>query len=265
MIKPGDRVAVALSGGKDSTLTLYILKEMLNKVKCELFAVTVDEGIKGYRDKAIEFAKRNTKELDLTHIIVSFKEIFGYTLNEIVEKNKVLRGARGPCTFCGVFRRRALNILSRELKASKVATGHNLDDESQTYLMNFFRGDIESSLKMNCDESISELFVKRIKPLSTTPEREIAAYALVKGIPFHMDECPYAQEGMRNVVRVHMNKIESTFAGSRENFYYFMNEIIKHLKTKEKMKFKLSSCILCGEPSSKEICKVCELLKIIRG
>jgi tRNA(Ile)-lysidine synthase TilS/MesJ len=139
-----DRIAVAVSGGKDSISLLHILaKTERAHPQASLVAVTVDEGIKGYRDEALAIAAANCKTLGIEHHVVSFKELYGFTLDEIVTRVRV-KGGRTvtSCAYCGVLRRRALNVAARDVGADKVATAHTLDDEVQTSLMNIFRGDI---------------------------------------------------------------------------------------------------------------------------
>ena len=139
-----DRIAVAVSGGKDSISMLHILAKTVRfHPKSSLVAVTVDEGIKGYRNEALDIAAANCEALGLEHRVISFKNLYGFTLDEIIN-------SAGPktereltaCAYCGVLRRRALNVVARGVHADKVATAHTLDDEVQTSLMNIFRGDI---------------------------------------------------------------------------------------------------------------------------
>ncbi|NMC10538.1 MAG: tRNA 2-thiocytidine biosynthesis protein TtcA, partial [Methanothrix sp.] len=136
MVCDGERIAVAVSGGKDSTALLLSLHKILAGANVELVAITVDEGIAGYRDDTIKAAKKIVEQLKIEHEIISFREEYGYDLDEMVRGENV-----PPCTFCGVFRKSALNRAAKRLQVTKVATGHNLDDEVQSIMMNYLKGD----------------------------------------------------------------------------------------------------------------------------
>ncbi len=143
MLNYNDHVAVSVSGGKDSISLLEVLAKMERKYpRATLVAVTVDEGIAGYRDEALEITAATCKRLRIPHHTVSFKKLYGYTLDEIVERIRERGSQLTPCAFCGVLRRKAMNAAALEVKADKIATGHTLDDEVQTSLMNIFHGDV---------------------------------------------------------------------------------------------------------------------------
>jgi len=146
MLEFDSKIAVAVSGGKDSVSLLHILAKIVEKdyPKASLTAITVDEGIRGYRDEALKIARKNCQELGVEHHVISFKELYGFTLDEIVKrlKQKKEKTELTPCAYCGVMRRKALNFLARKVGADKLATAHTLDDETQTILLNIFHGDI---------------------------------------------------------------------------------------------------------------------------
>ncbi|MCK4482964.1 TIGR00269 family protein, partial [Candidatus Bathyarchaeota archaeon] len=117
MLENDNRIAIAVSGGKDSLSLLHILARIERKFpKASLVAVSIDEGIKGYRDKALEIAAENCKKLSVEHHIVSFKELYGCTQDEVVRRlKKEGKTELTPCAYCGVLRRKALNIVAREV------------------------------------------------------------------------------------------------------------------------------------------------------
>ncbi len=138
LIVPGDHVAIGLSGGKDSTALLMILAKILPLLdNVRLSAVTIDEGIGGYREDTVQAADELARRCNLPHITVIFSDLFGKTLDEFLK-------GREPeaCTVCGILRRKALAVAAGEAGATKLATGHNLDDEAQSVLMNVLRGDL---------------------------------------------------------------------------------------------------------------------------
>ena len=266
MFSFNDKIAVAVSGGKDSLSLLQILMKMVKlRPKASIVAVTVDEGIRGYRDEALEIATEKCKELEIPQHIVSFKELYGCTLDEIVAKNKQRKeNELTPCAYCGVLRRRALNVVARAFGASKIAMGHTLDDEVQTILMNVFRGDVARLAK---EKPVTDLvhprFVQKVKPLCEIPERESALYAYVKKIKFQATPCPYASEAFRNDVRVVFNRMEEKYAGTKFTVFNFLERLRPALGAIE-FKGNYEECRECGEPASGGLCKVCELLKKMR-
>ena len=123
MIDHDDRITVAVSGGKDSISLLHMMNSyQQNHWEFSLSAITVDEGIQNYREEAIEIATQNCQSQKIEHHTISFKEIYGKTLDEIVFQLKKKKESRlTPCAYCGVLRRQALNIAARKVKAIKVA------------------------------------------------------------------------------------------------------------------------------------------------
>lgn len=254
MLEDNDRIAVALSGGKDSTALLYILnKILLTQKDITIFALTVDEGIKGYREETVKSAQNIAKKLGIDHVTISFKEEYGVDLDQIVAGER-----EAPCTFCGVFRKNLLNRKARELGATKVATGHDLDDEAQTVMMNYMKGDIER-LGRFAPRHLQPGLVPRIKPLKEIPERETALYCMVKGFYLKMTECPYAGLSLRSEMRDMMNDLEKKFPGIKQSTMKGFDSISGML-TKRYPPTELSSCKLCGEPCIGDLCKACLLL-----
>jgi uncharacterized protein (TIGR00269 family) len=266
MLEFDDRLAVAVSGGKDSLSLLHILAKLRKyRPKTTLVAVTVDEGIEGYRDEALDIAVENCKQLEIPHHIVSFKGLFGCTLDELLSKVR----ANGQteltsCAYCGVLRRRAMNIAAREVGATKIATAHTLDDEAQTVLMNILRGDIARlSKEKPVTSEVHPMLVRKIKPFCEIPENESALYAYVKKIPFQDTPCPYASEALRNDIRAMLNRMEEKHAGTKFTVSRSIEKLrpaLEQTATKEDFK----TCCECGEPSAQELCKTCEMLRQIR-
>ncbi|MEM3760421.1 MAG: TIGR00269 family protein [Candidatus Bathyarchaeia archaeon] len=265
MLEFDDRIAVAVSGGKDSVSLLHILAKIeRNYPKAFLVAVTVDEGIKGYRDEALKIAAENCKKLGIEHHIVSFKELYGHRLDEIVRKLKEKRVSElTPCAYCGVMRRKALNIAARKLEANKIATAHTLDDETQTILLNILHGDALriAREKPVTDETHPKL-VQRIKPFCEIPEKETALYAYAKKIKFQSTPCPYASEALRNDIRTMLNRMEEKHAGIKFTIFKSIEKIRPALEKIAK-KEGLRECSECGEPTTEKICKTCQMLKEI--
>ena len=257
MFEYDDRIAVAVSGGKDSVSLLHIMVEIEKEFpKAGLVAITVDEGIKGYRDEAMKIASKNCQQLGIEHLTISFEELYGYTLDEIVDISRDT--GLTPCAYCGVLRRRAINILARRAKADKVATAHNLDDEVQTIILNMIRGE---PLRIGRIKPVSASyggFVQRVKPLCEVPEREVALYAYVSGIEFQDIPCPYAETALRNDIRNILNRLEEKHPGIKYAILRSAERLRPYLEKAPEVE--MGICKICGEPSVGEICQPCQLL-----
>lgn len=244
----GDSIAVALSGGKDSAALLYFLREMVtNRPDVGLFAVTIDEGISGYRDPAVP--KKIAEEMGVRHHTFSFKDEYGITADEIVEQ----KGTALSCSYCGVLRRRLLNSAARSLDANSLALGLNLDDEAQSVLMNTLRGDAESLLRGN-KERVG--LIKRIKPFIYIPEREVALYAYLHVRGFATGTCPYAHGALRADVRNLLNDYAWRHPSSRHCLVRLGEKLASlNVRTESSPTY----CPECGEICG-DICRSCQML-----
>ena len=263
MLKPDDKIMVGVSGGKDSVTLLHILAKIESAFpEAKLCAVTVDEGIEGYRDEALKVAVENCRKLGVEHIVTSFKEMFGYKLDEIVGITR--EGGEGgltPCSYCGVLRRRALNTAAREAGVDKLATAHSLDDETQTMLLNIIHGDALRIARVKpVLTTIHPKLVQRIKPLCEVPEREIALYAHLKKIEFQSTPCPYARTALRNDIRTMLNRMEEKHAGVKFTVFKSVERIRPALEAMVE-EARMKDCKICGEPTVGEICKPCQMLQ----
>lgn len=259
MIQKGDKIAIALSGGKDSVILTYVMNKLYSVRKdIELFAITVDEGIAGYRPPTVKIAKKIADELGIEHLVVSFKENFGMTLDEMVK-----RGDKKPCTYCGVFRKYLLNRTAREMGATKLATGHNLDDETQTILMNFLNADMERMARL-VPQRVQEGLVMRIKPFRYIYEKEVVVYGLLNNLPMDFDECPYSEFPVRAVVRDFLYEFENKYPGRKFSVMSSFEKMIPCLKSMYPQ-IDLNRCERCGEPTPREVCQACKLLEELKG
>ncbi len=252
---------VAISGGKDSNVALYLIHKIFGRRPgISIHAITVDEGIQGYRNHSIPVAAGLCKQLDIPHTIVSFQDTIECSMDAIAQKNMGL----GECTFCGVFRRFCLNTVAKNLKVSKLVTGHNLDDMSQSILMNFVNGDVEKLARLGPHTKIQKGLIPRMIPLRVIPEKEIMLYALLRGIPFHNAECPYAVHASRGVYRDIIADIEDRNPGTRHSIVNSYDNM-KELLLKKYPPAELNVCHNCGEPTSQDLCKTCVLRAQLQG
>ncbi len=255
MIEKGDRIAIALSGGKDSVTLAHVLTKLYgHRRDLEFVAITVDEGIEGYRPPTVEIAKKVCRDLGIEHVVVSFEENFGMTLDEMVR-----RGDKKPCTYCGVFRKYLLNRTARQLGATKLATGHNLDDETQTILLNFLNADIERMARL-IPQRRQQGLVTRIKPLREVYEREVVVYGMLHSLPLTFDECPYSEFPVRAVVRDFLYEFERKYPGRKFSVLRSFEKLIPCLRQMYPQ-IELRRCERCGEPTLRKICQACKLLE----
>ena len=270
LFRAKEKILIALSGGKDSCVLLHLLSKYYSKNN-SLEALIIDEGVNGYREKAIKVAKENCVALGVKYTIISFKKEFGITNDKLMPL--ILNNPKlgGTCSFCGTLRRNIMNKYAKKFKADKLATGHNLDDEVQSFVMNVFNNDFERMKRMSATSGIidHEGFVKRIKPLYETPEKEIIAYCAMKGIKHYSQECcPYSWTAKRNEYREMLNHFENRFPGTEYSILRFCENIkplIKpNAKEKKGMKNILKECSNCKEPTEKELCKACEMIAKIK-
>jgi uncharacterized protein (TIGR00269 family) len=257
----GGVVAVALSGGKDSAVALSLTQRYFSRrPTTSLVAITVDEGIAGYRTATIERAAELTRSLGVEHKVVQSRRELGVTTDEAAAR---LRGA-APCSYCGVWRRQLLNRAARDVGAEVLVLGFNLDDLAQTILMNLARADVDRLARMAPHRVRQPGLVPRIAPLAPIPEREVYLYARLQGLPFDHGECPHAGAAARNVYRDVVWQLEEAFPGTRHAL----------LRTRERLLPKLMEpeaagtpghCIDCGEAATEERCRACTYLRAARS
>jgi uncharacterized protein (TIGR00269 family) len=254
MIRSGEKIVVALSGGKDSICLLHILAQLKDNIHFDLFALSIDEGIGEYRRESLEVASYNTSLLNVPHTIIRFAEMFQGTIENLSNKSKL-----SPCGVCGPLRRRALNIGARDLEADKIATGHNMDDELQTYLMNILDG--RSSIPRPYQSGVNAMIIPRIKPLWGTSQKEIVLYNHLTAKIAYMDKnCPYAELSVRPSVTGFLNQIENRKPDSKKKLWSY----IQRIPVAEQGHKKTRCCSVCGEISSSKICNVCKIVDALR-
>jgi uncharacterized protein (TIGR00269 family) len=255
-IKKNETIVVGLSGGKDSSTTLHILHKIFGKrPDIKLIGVSIDEGIAGYRPNTIESARELTDKLGIELIVRSFKDEYDTTMDEIAPKKR----EKGACSYCGVLRKSLLNKIALELGATKLAIGHNLDDEAQTILLNHLKGDVSRMVRLAPPKELEGL-VLRMKPLRNVPEKEIALYAYLHDLPLGFGGCPYAHEAMRKEIRAMLNEFEVRHPGTK---YALLSGFDKMsgILGKEFPQIGLSKCRICGQACTDDVCQACKLLE----
>lgn len=256
LFKPGEYVAIAASGGKDSTVLAYIMK-LLNQqynYGLKLVLLSVDEGITGYRDDSLETVKRNQQQYELPLKILSYEELYGWTMDAIVQQI----GLKNNCTFCGVFRRQALDRGAMLLGVNKIVTGHNADDIAETVLMNILRGDIARLQRCTLITTGTEGAIPRSKPFKYTYEKEIVMYAYFKKLDYFSTECIYSPNAYRGHARAYLKDLESL----RPSAILDIIHSGECMSVKDGIKLPTQGlCSQCGYISSQEVCKACVMLE----
>ncbi len=253
MIKNGDLVCVAVSGGKDSLALLHILHKMSKTHNFEIKVATIDEGIPGYRNESLEIVRNFCSTLNVEYKIYSYKELFDLTIDEALQKRESEKTS--SCSICGTFRRRSIDYAAKDLGADVIATAHNLDDVLQTFLINALSGDTKKIGWMNPN---SDKPFKKIKPFCEIYEAEIVFYAFSNDIPFQTEPCPHMNEGIRTEIREFFNSLENQHSGIKNNLYNSILKISQNLRNSSHKEMNL--CRNCGSECTGKICSVCKMV-----
>ncbi|MFB6201603.1 MAG: TIGR00269 family protein [Halorhabdus sp.] len=264
---PADPVTwlIGLSGGKDSVVLTQILAETFAvDPRIELIALSIHEGIDDYRDASLTAAQALTDSLDVRHETVSYAEEFGVRMDDVVEDDPENMAA---CAYCGVFRRDLLSQFADEYDADLLLTGHNLDDEAETALMNFLEGDVDQMAK-HFDASLGPLDERRLtdrhvprgKPLRDVPEKEVALYARLRDLPAHIAECPHAEESFRGEIQSLLYELEEAHPGTRHSIMAGYEQLARQAAIERDRDMSYASCEVCGAPTTSGQCRSCQLL-----
>ncbi|MGC9133461.1 MAG: ATP-binding protein [Nanopusillaceae archaeon] len=258
LIKPGERIGVGVSGGKDSNALLYFLNKYKDYFNIEVYGIHIDEGIAGYRDKDTKKLLELAQKYNWNIKIYKFTDYFKIRLDNAVKITKKYRA----CTICGVWRRWLMWKAAKDLNLDKFATAHNINDEVQTILMNFFEGNLKDLLKEGPFVGIiEEDFIPRIKPFYFNREKENLLYSVINNLEPPYGECPFIRGQFRDIVRAKLYEVENKYNKFHENFINNFLPILLKAKEEYKMKnkVKLKKCKICGYPTTRDICRACEI------
>ena len=256
-----DVLCVACSGGKDSLAVLYLVNRIAKKRKQKLFALGIDEGVEGYRERQLDDMEKFCSEHGIDCMFVSFKDEFGKTIEELMKIARKKKVDVSQCALCGILRRKLLNTYARKMGATKMVVGHNLDDEAQTILMNMFKGGMELAARIGPETGSAKhkSFVPRVKPLYFCTEKETALYTKLMKFPVLYDRCPYRKDSYRDFIHRKLEEIEAEHKGSKTGLIQNFLDVLPLLREKYSGK-KIPECSRCGEPSKGRVCKSCQLL-----
>jgi len=273
MFSPSDKIIVGLSGGKDSITLLYNLIRIREKWHGTepITALIIDEGIQDYRDRSIIHAKEFCKQQDIDHVVVSFKEKIGITLDEIIKQKRNEKDYKYACNYCATIRRRLLNDAARELGGDVLALGHNLTDLAETFLMNILykRLNLIGSQFIFKEENstLNKFFVRKVSPLMRIPEEEIYIYVNLKNLQYYPSHCPYREQDPIIRKRV-LNFIQDCKTYSPEIEFNLLNGFLElsEILYNHYPKDVFHHCNNCGYPSGEsKLCTYCSLKLELNG
>lgn len=253
-----NKVVVACSGGKDSTTTIYLLKKFGYKVEGLIIDLVIGKWSEKNLANVRKFCQEHGIKLHVSDIRKDYGSSICYIRSGIQSKENL-----GNCTICGVIKRWILNKDARELKADKLATGHNLDDEAETALMNLLTGSPKLSKNYGPTTGIADpKFVERVKPLYFCTNEEVRRYSKAMDFPVLYEPCPCSLGSFRHVIRRGIANLEKVLPEIKNDIVNSSLQVSGVMSGKVKG---IEHCKDCGEPSRNSVCKRCKLMKILVG
>jgi len=191
--------------------------------------------------------------------IVDIKNEMGSSMCYIRSAVQAKHPGLSNCAVCGVIKKWTLNKEARKMKANVIITGHNIDDEAQTFLMNIFKGspELSSNTGPKSKNISNKKFIPRVKPLYYCLEEDIRKYSKLKNLPVVREKCPCSGDSYRVQIR---NFIENRFEKEKENLIKSFEKLLPQIPKKESST--INYCEKCGEPCRGKICKKCELVDL---
>ncbi len=258
MIKPGERVLVAVSGGKDSLALWDLLRELGYEADGFCIGLGIGDYSKGSTDMTRAFAAQRGWPLE----VLDLRDEHGFDVPTAAHVTR-----RVPCSACGTSKRHLFDDASRRGGYDVVATGHNLDDEAAVLFGNVLRWETEYLGRQLPVLPERAGFPRKVKPLVRLGERETAAYCVLRGIDYVVEECPMAEGNKHLGYKELLNSVEQESPGTKHAFYFGFLARASELFTADTMAEQgaLGTCARCGAPSTGEICAFCRLAERTAG
>lgn len=250
MLSKDDRVLVAVSGGKDS-LAVW---DMLIELGYQADGLYIGLGIGDYSEVSGQYAKDFATKRGLHLITIDLRNEYGYDIPTAAKATR-----RVPCSACGTSKRHLFDKAALDGGYTVLVTGHNLDDEAAVLFGNTLRWDVEYLSRQLPVLPARNGFPKKVKPLIRLTEREMAAWCIVRGIDYLVEECPMALGNKHLAYKASLNVIESESPGSKAAFYLnFLDNMAPLLAGHSKAATdELGSCTSCGAPTTSDVCAFC--------
>jgi len=252
MLEPGERVLVAVSGGKDS-LALW---DVLDALEIPADGLYLGLGIGDYSDESGRYARDFATRRGLTLHEVDLRADYGYDVPSAAAATR-----RAPCGACGLSKRHLFNQVALDRGYDVVATGHNLDDEAAVLLGNVLQWDVGYLGRQYPVLPAGPGFARKVKPLVKVGEREMAAYCVLRGIDYQVEECPMAEGNRHLGLKETLNQLESRSPGAKAAFLngFWSRGHDAFVETSDEERADLRPCIECGAPTPAERCAFCSL------
>jgi uncharacterized protein (TIGR00269 family) len=252
MVRPGERVLVAVSGGKDS-LGLW---QLLRALGHDADGLYLGLGIGEYSDASGAYARAFASERDLALHEVDLASVYGFDV-----ENAARVARRAPCSACGLSKRHLFNDVAIRNGYDVLATGHNLDDEAAVLFGNVLRWETEFLGRQHPVLPAAPGFVRKVKPLIRLGEREMAAYCVLTGIDYMVEECPMAAGNRHLGYKAALNEIEQRSPGSKAAFVFGFLERAHERFTDEvdDAREDLRPCSVCSAPTPGDVCAFCRM------
>ncbi|PWH14592.1 MAG: tRNA(Ile)-lysidine synthetase [Anaerolineae bacterium] len=264
MFGPEERVLVAVSGGKDSLSLWDILHRLGYQADGLYLGLGIDEGL-GYSDESRRLTEQFARQHGLKLHIVDVQATYGYDIPTLSALTH--RGQNRPCAVCGVVKRHEMNRIARDLGYDVLATGHNLDDEASVLFGNTLSWQAEFLLRQGPVLPAHDGLARKVKPLCRFYEKEMTAYALLRGIEYIYEECPFSAGSTTIYYKELLNRLENDRPGAKLAFY------LKFLEARENGLFRSSldssqpmyNCPSCGQPTQYEgKCSFCRMIEKVQ-
>jgi tRNA-5-methyluridine54 2-sulfurtransferase len=252
MLQPDDRVLVAVSGGKDS-LAVW---DLLHELGYAADGLYVGLGIGEYSETSGDYARRFAADRGLTLVEVDLRESYGY---DIPTASAVTR--RVPCSACGMSKRHVFDKATLDGDYDVLVTGHNLDDEAAVLYGNVMRWQIDYLARQRPVLPSGSGFPRKVKPLVRLTEREMAAYCVLRGIDYLVEECPMAAGNKHLQYKESLNATEQQSPGSKHDFYFSFLRKAADRFDDDPSRETVGTCERCGGPAGSEICSFCRLVE----
>lgn len=267
MFGPDEKILVAVSGGKDSLSLWDILIRLGYNADGLYLGLGINEGPDGGADSGYSAESRRMVEQfalgrGLKLHVVDIQQEYGHSIPALSLMTH--RGQNRPCSVCGVTKRHEMNRMARELGYDVLATGHNLDDEAAVLFGNTLSWQKDFLLRQGPMLPGHDGLARKVKPLCRFYEKEMAAYALLRGIDYIYEECPYSVGSTSIYYKELLNQLESERPGAKLAFYlkYLEARVSGLFIQPEEQPQALHTCPVCGQPTQYEgKCSFCRMLE----